>query len=144
MSRHLWIACAFLLAFAAGTAVAETFTKRAEAEYAVFNQAFNRGDAKAVAALYSPDALLLPATHAVIKKDGIEAFFAGLFANGVTDHTLEIINVIDSGDTHVVAAKWTAKGKDAAGKPASFGGVATHVFQKQADGSYKLRLHTFN
>ena len=24
------------------------------------------------------------------------------------------------------------------------GGIATHVFERQADGSLKLRLHTFN
>ena len=44
----------------------------------------------------------------------------------------------------VAAAKWSAQGKDASGAPASFGGVATHVFEKQADGTLKLKLHTFN
>ena len=34
--------------------------------------------------------------------------------------------------------------KDASGNPATFGGVATQVFEKQPDGSLKLRLHTFN
>ena len=42
------------------------------------------------------------------------------------------------------AAKWSAKGKDAAGTDQPWGGVATHIFEKQADGTLKLRLHTFN
>jgi ketosteroid isomerase-like protein len=36
------------------------------------------------------------------------------------------------------------KGKDKDGKPATFSGIATHVFERQADNSLKLRLHTFN
>jgi ketosteroid isomerase-like protein len=55
--------------------------------------------------------------------------------------------VIDAGgDDKVVygSANWSAKGKDKDGKPATFAGIATHVFERQADGSLKLRLHTFN
>ena len=48
------------------------------------------------------------------------------------------------GELIVAAAKWSAHGKDASGAPATFGGVATHVFEKQPDGSLKLKLHTFN
>ena len=59
--------------------------------------------------------------------------------------------MIDAGgDDKVVygTANWSAKGKDKDkdkdGKPANFSGIATHVFERQADGSLKLRLHTFN
>jgi ketosteroid isomerase-like protein len=55
--------------------------------------------------------------------------------------------VIDAGgDDKVVygTAKWSAKGKDKDGKAADFSGIATHVFERQADNSLKLRLHTFN
>jgi len=40
----------------------------------------------------------------------------------------------------VAAAIWSAKGKDGA----SLGGIAIQEFTRQADGSLKLRLHTFN
>jgi ketosteroid isomerase-like protein len=74
----------------------------------------------------------------------IETFFAGLHANGVTEHKLELIDA--GGDNKVVygTANWSAKGKDKEGKPAAFSGIATHVFERQADNSLKLRLHTFN
>ena len=74
----------------------------------------------------------------------IEKFFAGLFANGATDHTLDIIEVTGQGNLLISAAKWSSKGKDSKGQPATFEGLATHVFQKQPDGSMKLKLHTFN
>jgi ketosteroid isomerase-like protein len=115
------------------------------AAYAAWDAAFNKGDAKILATAYLPNAKLLPPTHEVASGPAaIEKFFAGLHENGVTDHKLEVIDA--GGDDKVVygTANWSAKGKDKDGKPATFGGIATHVFERQADNSLKLRLHTFN
>ena len=115
------------------------------AAYAGWDAAFNKGDAKILAAAYLPNAKLLPPTHEVASGPAaIEKFFAEAQANGVTDHKLELIDA--GGDDKVVygTASWSAKGKDKDGKPANFSGTATHVFERQADGSLKLRLHTFN
>jgi ketosteroid isomerase-like protein len=115
------------------------------AAYAAFDAAFNKGDAKAVAALYLPNAKVLPPSHEVESGPAqIEKFFAGLSANGVADHKLEMIDA--GGDDKVLygTANWSAKGKDKDGKPANFSGIATQVFERQADGSLKMRLHTFN
>jgi ketosteroid isomerase-like protein len=115
------------------------------AAYAAWDAAFNKGDAKTLAAEYLPDAKLLPPTHEVaLGPAAIEKFFAGLHASGVTDHKLQMIDA--GGDDKVVygAANWSAKGKDKDGKPANFSGIATHVFERQTDGSLKVRLQTFN
>lgn len=132
-----------LLASPAGAA--DAVSDQVKAAYAAWDAAFNKGDAKAVAAFYAADAKLLPPSHDVLEGPaGAEKFFGGLFANGVSGHKLEMIDA-DGGDALVAAAaKWSAQGKDASGKATSFGGVATHVFEKQADGSLKLRMHTFN
>ncbi|MEZ2126831.1 MULTISPECIES: SgcJ/EcaC family oxidoreductase [unclassified Sinorhizobium] len=116
-----------------------------KAAYSAWDEAFNKGDAKAVAAFYTDDAIFLPATHDVIKgPDGVEKFFGSLFGMGVTGHKLEVIEVQEDGNLLVGTAKWSAKGKDAKGADQPWAGVATHVFEKQADGSLKLKLHTFN
>lgn len=116
-----------------------------EVAYAAWNAAFNEGNAKALAALYATDATFLPATHDVIQGPaGIEQFFVGLFANGLTGHSLGLVTLHGDTSTIVAAARWSVKGKNADGSAATFGGVATHVFEKQADGSLKLKLHTFN
>ncbi len=48
-----------------------------------WNEAFNAGDAKALAALYAPDAMLLPPTAEPVKgRKSIEEFWAG-FIEGV-------------------------------------------------------------
>jgi ketosteroid isomerase-like protein len=126
-----------LLAPAATYAAA--MDEQVKAANAAWDAAFNKGDPAAVAAFYADDAKLLPPDHAVYEGPaGAEKFFAGVIGSGVTGHKLEIIEA-DGGDTLVAAAaKWSAQGKDASGKPATFGGVATHVFEKQADGSLKL------
>ena len=144
--RVVWLAALAVLAapLAAGAAAVQD---QVVAAYAAWDKALNSGDTKAVAAFYTDDALFLPATHDVIEGPaGIEKFFAGLLGNGVHDHQLELLEVVGDGqdDLVVAAAKWSIQGKDANGAPATFGGVATHVFEKQADGSLKLKIHTFN
>jgi uncharacterized protein (TIGR02246 family) len=115
------------------------------AAYAAWDAAFNAGDAKAVSAFYAEDAIFLPATHDVINGPaGVEKFFAGLFGMGVTGHKLELVDVRADGNVVVAAAKWSATGKDKDGADQPWGGIATHVFAKQPDGSLKLQLHTFN
>jgi uncharacterized protein (TIGR02246 family) len=145
MTRRIALALAVLAGLGIGMARAEASEADVKAAYAAWDAAFNKGDAAAVAAFYTDDALFLPGSHDVIKGPaGVESFFAGLFANGVTGHQLELIEVAAEGDVVVGAAKWTAQGKDAQGAAATFGGIATHVFDRQADGNLKLRLHTFN
>jgi uncharacterized protein (TIGR02246 family) len=116
-----------------------------KAAYAAWDEALNKGDAKAVAAFYTDDATFLPATHDVIEGPaGVEQFFSGLISNGMKGHKLELIEADGEGDLIFAAAKWSATGKDANGADTPWGGAATHVFEKQDDGSLKLRLHTFN
>jgi uncharacterized protein (TIGR02246 family) len=145
--NRLFSAClpAFVLCtalFVSGLAFAASAEDDVKAAYSAWDAAFNKGDAKAVAAFYTSDAVFLPPSHEVVKGPaGVEKFFAGLFANGVTNHKLELIEVVaSSADTAVGAAKWSVKLKDGS----AGGGIATHAFQKQPDGSLKLKLHTFN
>lgn len=116
-----------------------------EKAYAAWDAAFNKRDAKALATDYVSTAKLLPPTHQVSSGPAeIEKFWDGLFAAGVTGHKLEVIDA--GGDDKVIfaSAKWSATGKDKEGKPTPLSGIAVHVFERQADGSLKLRLQTFN
>lgn len=116
-----------------------------KAAYVAWDAAFNRADAKAVAAFYVEDALFLPATHEVFRGPaGVEKFFTGIFGMGVANHKLELIEAKGDGAVPYGAAKWSADGKDSNGKPQPWAGVATHIFERQPDGKLKIRLHTFN
>lgn len=116
-----------------------------KAAYTAWDEAFAKGDAKAIAAFYAEDALLLPPSHDVINGPaGVEEFFSGIFGMGATGHKLELIRADGADKLIYGAAKWSAKGKDAQGNDQPWGGVATHVFERQSDGSLKIKLHTFN
>ena len=90
------------------------------------------------AAFYTEDVVLLPPTHEVLKGPAeIAKYVAGLFGAGVSGHKLVLLEANGEDDMIVAAAKWSARGKDG-----PLGG--DHEFVKHADGSLKLRLHTFN
>jgi uncharacterized protein (TIGR02246 family) len=149
MSKALSLRLAILLFFSVVLISPSAFAASAEddvkAAYAAWDNAFNEADAKAVAASYAEEALFLPANHDVIRgPSGVEKFFSGLFDGGARGHKLELIEAHGDGSLVYGAAKWSATGKDAEGKDQPWSGVATHVFQRQPDGSLKIRLHTFN
>lgn len=142
-SSKLMLAAALLIT--TGAAVAGPADDQVASAFNSFNAAFNKQDAKAVARFYTSDAIVLPPSHDIVNSPAdIEKFFAGLFTNHVTGHVLQPFKIIQLGDTLVVASKWSANGRDDKGNPTQLSGLATHVFQKQADKSYKLKLHTFN
>ncbi|HEX6362015.1 MAG TPA: SgcJ/EcaC family oxidoreductase [Albitalea sp.] len=132
-----------MTACTAVAAIAGPHDDAVSSAFQAWNGAFNKGDAKSLASLYTKDAVLLPASHEIRKGDEIEKFFAGLLQNKVTDHTLEPFEIIPAGDKLIVASKWAAKAPDEKGGAKPIGGIATHVLQRQGS-SYKVKLHTFN
>jgi len=116
-----------------------------EEAYAAWDAAFNKGDVKSIAAAYLPTAKLLPPAHEIASGHAaIETFYAGALANGITDHKLEVIDAGGDGKIVYSTARWSAKGKDNEGKPATFSGFATYVFERQTDNSLKLLLQSWN
>lgn len=133
------------LAAASIPALGASEKEAVESAYKSWNDAFNRGDPKALAALYAEEALLLPPTHSVVKgREAIERFWDGRFkpAMGVTGHSFELIQAEGDPRGVVAAARWSARKKEGnAEQP--LGGFATHVFEKR-QGGLALWLHTWN
>jgi len=139
---HLTVLIA--VAMLAPPALAQDLRSTVEAGNAEWNQAFNKGDAAAVAKLYTSDAKLLPPADKIVSGDKeILAFWRSLIDAGVTDHKIETIQIEEAGDTAVMAGKWQAMGKDAQGKAAIFKGSVMKVLERQGD-TWKTSLHTWN
>ena len=143
MIKVLCLAAAALLA--ATPTFAQDITTDVQAAYATWDAAFNKGDAAALSEAYAPDALFLAPDHEVRKgPDGVQKFFGGLFDAGVTNHKLTLIDAGGMEGLIYSTASWKAQAKGDDGKMKEIGGIATHVFEAQADGPMKLKVHTFN
>jgi len=97
------------LALGAGPVAAQTASKAAKPSAAGlasgaaktardFEAAANRGDAAAVAALYTEDAVVMPSNTAAVKgRAAIQEFFKGMFAQGARNLKLVQTTTVGSG-----------------------------------------------
>ncbi len=110
-----------------------------------WNQLFNKGDVKAVAILYSETALLSPGDGQVLQgQKAIEALFQSFVDGGVHNHKIEAVESYRDGDTLYQVANWQASGQVNEGVAPTFGGMVTLVSQRNANGEWKLQVHTWN
>lgn len=78
-----------------------------------FETSFARGDAAAIAGLYTPNALLLPTGMESIEGTaGIQAFWAGAIATGLTQVTLHTQDVEELADTAIEIGHYILSGPD--------------------------------
>jgi uncharacterized protein (TIGR02246 family) len=132
------------VAMLATPAVARDLRSTVEAGNTEWNQAFNKGDAGALAKLYTSDAKLLPPADKIVSGDKeILAFWRSLIDAGITDHKIETVQIAEAGNTAIMAGKWQATGKDSQGKPATFKGSVVKVLERQGD-TWKTSLQTWN
>jgi uncharacterized protein (TIGR02246 family) len=110
-----------------------------------WNDAFNRGDNAALAALYAENAVLSPGNGATIHgRDAIRQLFQGFLDNGVNGHAIEVIEAGGDDQVRYQVAKWGAFGAESNGSKPHFGGILTSVLEKTAGGQWLIRLHTWN
>ena len=104
--RNVGIVFTWLLALGITTAAfvkavaAEDVRQAVEAGNAKWMAAFNRGDAAAVAALYTDDATLMPPNSEIVEgRQGVLDFWQGAIQNGLKNASLTTVSVQASGDT---------------------------------------------
>ena len=110
-----------------------------------WDAAFNAKDAAAVAASYDSEAAVIPAGAAQVSGSAaILDFWKGAIAQGITDHKLELIEAIESGDLALQRGLWSAAVVNAEGERQTFKGNVHLVYRRQADGGWKVLTHTWN
>ena len=83
-----------------------------EAADEIFMATFNRGDAAALADLYTENGQLLPVgSDFVTGKEAIRDFWQGVMDMGIKSAKLETIEVEGHGDTTIEAGKYTLRGE---------------------------------
>jgi uncharacterized protein (TIGR02246 family) len=129
----------------AASASANSPRENIEEALATFAAAFNGGDGAGVAALYTDDAALLPpGGERVDGRAAIETFWQGAIDGGLTNLTLRVVEVEAKGDIayEVGALSLQAPGED--GQPVTVEGKYIVVWQKGADGAWRLHRDIWN
>lgn len=110
-----------------------------------WDQSFNKGDVKAIAALYSENAIVSPGNGAVLKGyEAIEGLFQSFLDNGVHSHKIEVVEVYRDGNTLYQVSNWQASAKSQDGETSTFGGVVTLISNINEQGEWKLQVHSWN
>ena len=93
------IALALVFAFAATPARSEAVRDAVEAENRAFVTAFLRGDASAIANLYTENArVIAPGSPVVSGRPAIAEFWRSFFESGIKDVAIETAEVESAGD----------------------------------------------
>jgi len=111
----------------------------------VWNNALNSRNFKALATLYTENAILSPGNgKTLVGRAEIENLFNGFVESGVHNHTLEIIEFGGSDKMIYQIARWSAQGAETNGETPTFGGITTSILEQSADGSWLTRSHVWN
>jgi uncharacterized protein (TIGR02246 family) len=143
MRRYSILAVGTLALLAGSVAVSSAEDVRAAVEAAnkAFSAALAKGDAAAIAALYTSTAQALPPGGEAAKgRAEIQKAFEGLLASGATNLTLTTQEVEAHGETAHEVGTWTLKGKDGA---AVDNGKYVVIWKKEA-GQWRLHRDIWN
>lgn len=123
----------------------ETLRQCVEDVTARWEEAFNRGDAGACAALYTDDATVLPPDSVVVHgKQAIEALFKDWLEEGVANASLGTEQVGSSGDLAYQVGMHAADELLEDGTIERGVGQIVNLLKRQADGSWKLHVSIYN
>ena len=106
-----------------------------------FMNAFNKGDAASIAALYTENGQLLPPNSDIITdKQAIQAFWQGAMDIGIKSAQLKIVEVESQGEVAIEVGHFVLQGGE--GQVLDQGKYI--VIWKQEDGAWKLWRDIWN
>jgi ketosteroid isomerase-like protein len=129
----------------AGQASVDPDMRRLENSIAAFYDAVNAGDADAVVALLTDDAIMMPNNDdMVVGKEAVEEIWRAGAASGFTIRDLRSVEVGRSGDIgyRVNSYFYGFVGEDRATEWHKTKNV--HIWRRQPDGSWKLHIDIWN
>lgn len=102
-----------------------------------------RTDNGELRALYTDGAIIVPPGQDILTEKNVSDFINAQIRAYMDDFRIQPINLRVEGDKAYQSAVWIANlTGDAAG--ANIDGIVTSVFQRQADGSWKIRFQSWN
>ena len=126
--------------------VQQAVRSRIEETNAEFSAVASRGDAAAIAALYTDDAVVLaPNAEMVRGKQAIKGLFDGMIQQlGPPQLTLRTLQLDEVGDMANEIGEYTLKFQPAGGEPVTDIGKYVVIWKRQGDDSWKLHIDIWN
>ena len=122
--------------------IAEQVTKK-------IDEGFNNGDAAAVGALFTEDAVFVTPQGPIFGREAIEKLFEGMFQQG---HYSDHLNKDDQGSPHTIGTagnevwrtgEWSSTLQGKSGGPIQLKGCWGAINVREGD-TWKIRMLTFN
>ncbi len=138
-------AITLFISLTATTAQANEVNTAIKANNLSFEYALNTGNAQALTQLYTDDAVVLPPTDETLARpELIRQFWEQAISDGISNVKLSNFDIRIEGDTAYQALIWSADRTSNNGETIAIGGNMINVFIRQADGSWKPRLQSWN
>jgi len=116
-----------------------------QAANAEFLAAFNAPNPAGFPSLYTADAILLfQGAPPVTGPEAIKQFWESRIKAGARDHTFEIIETEADGKYAYQLTKSSVQFDAKAGTKTLISGYTVRVFERQSDGTWKVKVHMFN
>ncbi|PAQ04539.1 YybH family protein [Mesorhizobium temperatum] len=136
---------AVLLISSALSASAQSAREDIEAALTKFTDAFNSGNAAAVAQIYTEDAALLPPDgKRVDGRKGVEEFWQGAIKGGMKNFTLKALEVEESENLAYEVGAFTLDVPSKDGALSTVAGKYIDVWKKGDDGTWRLHRDIWN
>lgn len=116
-----------------------------EAANAQFLAAFNTPNPSAFPPLYTNDSVLFfQGAPPITGPEAIKQFWESQIKRGVRDHTYDIIETGADGKYAYQVTKNTVQLVRDTGERTLIAGHTVRIFEKQNDGTWKIKIHMFN
>ncbi len=117
----------------------------AEAVNSKWTSSFDKGNSEDLMALYTENAVVFPPSSEILEGQvAIIRYLEGLKKVGVTEYAISNVDMNIKGDIAYETAIWEATRVDTNGTVFNFEGNITNVLEKQKDGSWKIKLQSWN
>lgn len=108
-------------------------------------EAWGRGDAASVAALYTEDATVLPPNSQIVRgRKEVERFWKQMMQRGVRVVELRTLDVTQSGDFAYEVGAYALQIRPKRGRATTDKGKYVVVWKRQHDGSWQLAVDIWN
>jgi ketosteroid isomerase-like protein len=145
MKGQRWALVTLLLFLLGGPAWGDDIRPAMEAINARFLAAFNTPNTAAFPALYTDDAVLIfHGVPPIVGPEAIKRFWESRISAGARDHTFDIIQTWADGKLAYQFSKAGVQLVRPTGEKTAISGHTLRVFEIQADGTWKTKVHMFN